>query len=66
MSDAPDPAAPDRPFFPRCTWRGYDPRDVDDYLAAVQRELEQVRAEVREIRVDRDAVQRAATGCATR
>ena len=59
MSDVPDSAAPDRPYF-RVVRRGYDPRDVEDHLAVVQRELEQLRAEVREIRVDRDAVQRAA------
>ena len=39
MSDAPDSAAPDRPYF-RVVRRGYDPRDVDDHLSVVQRELE--------------------------
>lgn len=44
----------------RLTRRGYDPREVDDRLAALQGELEQLRVDVREIGAERDAVQRAA------
>ena len=54
----PERPASRRPF--RVVLRGYDPREVDARLAAVQDELDRLRAEVHETRAERDAAQRAA------